>query len=58
MLVKEAGDMPLAIVPPYIVGAAWKESAPVSKYRQGNYLMITFSIFKWNIVQLMHSVEV
>lgn len=30
LLVKEAGDMPIAIVRPSIVGAAWKEPLPVS----------------------------
>ena len=30
LLIKEAGDMPIAIVRPSIVGAAWKEPVPVS----------------------------
>ena len=30
LLVKEAGDMPVAIVRPSIVGASWKEPLPVS----------------------------
>ena len=29
LLIKEAGNMPIAIVRPSIVGAAWKEPLPV-----------------------------
>ena len=32
LLIKEAGNMPIAIVRPSIVGAAWKEPLPVGSF--------------------------
>ena len=52
LLIKEAGNMPIAIVRPSIVGAAWKEPLPV-----GSCFLSYITGFIFRHLVLIHEID-